>query len=55
MTVSDGERDRPITLQNILYVPELRTNLLSVAKIVDKNHYVLFTEKRAYVKTRSIK
>lgn len=50
MTVSDGERDRPITLQNILYVPELRTNLLSVAKIVDKNHYVLFTEKRAYVK-----
>lgn len=47
--VSNDKQDKSITLQNALYVPTLRTNLLSVAKIVDKRHQVLFTENRAYV------
>ncbi|XP_018304706.1 uncharacterized protein [Mycetomoellerius zeteki] len=37
-------------VQNTLYVPTLRTNLISVAKIIDKKHQVLFTEDRAYIK-----
>jgi len=49
ITVSNGKQDKAITLQNALYVPTLRTNL-SMAKIVDKKHQVLFTEKQTYVK-----
>jgi len=50
ITVSNGKQDKTITLQNALYVPTLRTNLMSITKIVDKKHQVLFTEKQAYVK-----
>lgn len=50
VTVSNGKRNKEITLANALHVPDLRTNLLSIVKIVDKNHKVLFTEKHAYVK-----
>ena len=31
-----------INLENTLCVPELKTNLLSVSKIVDKNHKRIF-------------
>jgi len=50
ITVSNGKQDKAITLQNALYVPTLRTNLMSIAKIVDKKLQVLFIEKQAYVK-----
>lgn len=53
ITVSNGKQDKAITLQNTLYVPSLRTNLLSIAKIVDRKHQVLFTENRAYVRDSS--
>lgn len=33
-----------------LYVLDLRTNFLSVAKIVDNRHKVIFTKNRAVVK-----
>jgi len=29
-------------VQDILFVPDLRTNLVSVAKIIDKRHVVIF-------------
>ncbi|BES98060.1 Hydra magnipapillata [Nesidiocoris tenuis] len=42
---SSGERN--ISLENTLFVPELRTNLLSVAKIVDKGFTVTFDKRQA--------
>jgi len=53
VTFSKGKQNKPVTLQNTLYVPNLRMNLLSVAKIVDRKHQVLFTHNRAYVKDAS--
>jgi len=44
VTFSNDKQNKPVTLQNILYVPTLRMNLLSVAKIVDRKHQVLFTK-----------
>ena len=32
-----------ITLHDVLHVPEIRSNLLSVARIVDHGHHILFT------------
>jgi hypothetical protein len=29
-------------ISNVLYVPEARTNLLSVSKMVDKGHVIVF-------------
>lgn len=47
---SNGKHNKEITLTNALCVPDLRTNLVSIAKIVDKDHEVLFTKKHAYVR-----
>lgn len=38
-----------ITLKNTLYVPELRTNLISVAKIVDAGYSVKFDKQYASI------
>ena len=46
---SDGSRSNSIKLENTLYFPELRINLMSVAKIVDKKCEVLFTQDRAFI------
>lgn len=45
--VSGGETS--ISLSNTLLVPDLRTNLLSVSKIVDRNFEVLFRKESAVV------
>lgn len=50
IVTSNGEKNREVMLTNTLYVPDLRTNLLSIAKIVDRDHEVLFTKRHAYVK-----
>ena len=39
-----------VTLKDTLYVPDVRTNLISVAKIVDKGNAVTFTKDGAFVK-----
>lgn len=44
---SDGQRS--IELKNTLFVPDLRTNLISVSKITDKGHTVTFTKTGAHV------
>ena len=49
LTVSSGKQDRTITLSRALHVPSLRTNLMSVAKIVDANNEV-FTKQFACIK-----
>lgn len=49
ITATVDKGDRNIRLMDTLYVPDLRTNLLSVAKIVDNQHQVLFTKDRAAI------
>jgi len=50
ISASDGRIDKVIKLENELYVPDLRTNLLSVSKIVDKDHTVIFKKDTAIIK-----
>lgn len=40
--VADAVSTRQVELNNTLFVPDLRTNLVSVAKITDKGHIVTF-------------
>lgn len=39
-----------VTLKDTLYVPDLRTNLISVSKIVDNNYEVTFKKESAIIK-----
>lgn len=47
---SNGKQEKNFTFENTLLVPSLRSNLLSVAKIVDKGNTVVFTNTGASVK-----
>jgi hypothetical protein len=49
---SVGNQAKKIELKNTLYASDFRTNLLSIAKIVDKNREVLFTKNRAFIQDR---
>ncbi|XP_077277091.1 uncharacterized protein LOC143905509 isoform X1 [Temnothorax americanus] len=49
ITTAVDDEEMNIRLKDTLYVPDLRTNLLSVAKIVDNQHQVLFTKDCAIV------
>lgn len=44
-----GKSDKSITLRETYHVPDLRTNLMSVAKLVDKGNTVTFTRHGAKV------
>jgi len=45
-----NDRDkRLVEFQDILHVPNLRTNLISVAKITDRDHVVTFRKNMAVV------
>ncbi|CAL1672143.1 unnamed protein product [Lasius platythorax] len=50
ITAAVNQSEENIRLTDTLYVPDLRTNLLSVAKIVDNEHQVLFTKDQAIVR-----
>jgi len=43
-------RDCKKKIQNVLYVPGLKTNLLSVSKIIDENYIVVFDKKQCLIK-----
>lgn len=49
MSVTDGTKNRKITLEDTLFAPDVRMNLLSVSKITDHDHKVLFKKDRALV------
>ena len=49
IATSNGDQSKSITLENTLYVPDLRTNLLSVTKIVDRENEVTFRKDGAIV------
>lgn len=47
--MSNDIKDEEINLRNILHVPTLRTNLMSVTKITDKGHQVTFQKEKAVI------
>ncbi|KMQ90721.1 retrovirus-related pol polyprotein from transposon tnt 1-94 [Lasius niger] len=47
--ITGNQGRRVVELQNTLFVPDLRTNLVSVAKIADRGHTVLFRRDLAEV------
>lgn len=42
-----------IKLENVLYVPELRNNLLSVPTVTKKGYDVIFNKNRAFIKWKN--
>lgn len=50
ITASVNRENKDIRLVDALYVPDLRTNLLSVARIVDRGYEVTFKKNRAVVR-----
>lgn len=49
LSVANGNDIRWVEFLNTLFVPELRSNLVSVAKITDKDHDVLFRRDSAVI------
>jgi len=49
LSVAIGKDLRSVEFLDTLFVPELRSNLISVAKITDKDHEVLFRRDSAIV------
>ncbi|KAL7295760.1 hypothetical protein TKK_0011103 [Trichogramma kaykai] len=52
LQVITDNQNRSVRLEDALYVPDLRSNLLSVCKIVDKNNTVTFDEKIVFVRSK---
>lgn len=52
MKIVDENINKDISLENALLVPDLRTNLMSVSKIVNKGYTVKFNEKIACVRDK---
>lgn len=49
ISTTDGKLNKSVKLENTLFVPDLRINLMSVAKIVDKQCKISFNAKQAIV------
>jgi hypothetical protein len=47
-----GDKAKKIEMKNTVYASDFRTNLLSIARIVDKNREVLFMKNRAFIQER---
>lgn len=54
LTVDTGISHMPVTLRNVLWVPELNSNLISVNELGKKGHTVMFTGKECFIKTNNI-
>jgi len=52
MVVNNGTNNRKITLEDTLLAPDVRMNLLSVSKIINRNHEVIFKKDRAIIQDR---
>jgi hypothetical protein len=47
--VSNENNLRSVNLNNVMYVPDLRSNLLSVGKITDKGSRMIFENNKVYI------
>jgi hypothetical protein len=52
LSLKTNRENNPVKIQNALYVPELRNNLLSVSSITEKGHSVVFKKNNAIVKRK---
>jgi len=52
LNAATEQKERVVQFRNTLYVPDLRTNLVSVAKITDMGHEVIFNNRGARVMNR---
>ncbi|XP_044005579.1 probable serine/threonine-protein kinase fhkE [Aphidius gifuensis] len=49
ININDGNKRKTVKLDRVLYVNDLRTNLLSVSKMTDKNYKILFEKEKATI------
>lgn len=49
LITSNGTDDKVVNLESVLNVPDLRTNLISVAKITSKGYQVIFNQNSASI------
>lgn len=52
-TIIVGTKQHKITIKNVLYVPELKSNLLSVRRLAEKGLSVIFTENNITIKRKN--
>jgi hypothetical protein len=50
----ERESGKPLYLSDVLYVPGLKKNLVSVSALEDKGYEVSFKERRAYIKPKNM-
>lgn len=50
LNVQIGNKQNTVNAEDVLFVPELATNLLSVSKIINKGHKVIFTKRGCIIK-----
>jgi hypothetical protein len=50
----ERESGKPLHLSNVLYVPGLKKNLVSVSALEDKGYEVSFKERKAYIKPKDM-
>jgi hypothetical protein len=50
----EWESSKPLHLSGVLYVPELKKNLVSVSALEEKGYQVSFKDRRAYIKPRGL-
>ncbi|XP_044019208.1 protein ABHD18 isoform X2 [Aphidius gifuensis] len=49
ININDGNKQKTVKFDRVLYVNDLRTNLLSVLKMTDKNYKILFEKEKATI------
>lgn len=52
LTISTSQGNKKICLENALYVPDLKTNLLSVSKAVNGNRDVIFSQGKVEIRNQ---
>ena len=50
MVTFQRENRAPLTLKNVMYVPELKNNLVSIAMLEDKGYDVIFSKGKAFLR-----
>lgn len=50
MVMFQREHGSPITLSNVMYVPRLKNNLVSIAMLEDKGHDVVFSLGKVFLR-----
>ncbi|XP_053957838.1 uncharacterized protein LOC128862996 [Anastrepha ludens] len=49
VVINEEGKEAPIKFEQVMYVPDLRTNLLSVSKITEKGFEVIFKRDKALI------